>query len=300
MSETPRNDTKRDARLAALYRAAAQDGPPVALDDAIRAAARRAVASAPSLAGAPVGCSWRVPLSIAAVIVLSVSLVTLLREEAPELVQPPRAEAPAADAEHRPAASAEAAGESAATAPKTLVPGAQRSTGVGLKPPLQVSRPGTGLRGDTEPPALAAGSGKDTAAAGPTPAPLAKLAAPEAFPGAADERDNKVAAPAKEPRQRPKDEARRDVAVPPPAKVQRRLEAEKPARSAEVAARAPVPQIAGVLEADANLPPEKWLERIADLRRQGRLEEAKRSLAEFRKRYPDYTLPASLQDGITP
>ncbi len=300
MSEIPRNDTERDARLAALYHAAAQDGPPVALDNAIRAAARRAVASRPRLAGLPFSRSWGVPLSIAAVIVLSVSLVTLLREEAPELAQLPRAEAPAADAEHKPAASAAAAGKSAATAPKTLVPEVQRSTGVGLKPPLQTSRPSIGIRGNTESPVPAAGSGKDTAAAGPTPAPLAKLAAPEAFPGAADGRDNKVAAPAKEPRQRAKEEGRRDVVVDPPAGVQQRLEAAKPARSAGVAASAPAPRIAGALEADANLPPEKWLERITELRRQGRLEEAKRNLAEFRKRYPDYTLPASLRDGIKP
>ena len=33
-------------------------------------------------------------------------------------------------------------------------------------------------------------------------------------------------------------------------------------------------------------PPEQWLQGIADLRRQGRHEEADKALAEFRKRYP--------------
>lgn len=37
--------------------------------------------------------------------------------------------------------------------------------------------------------------------------------------------------------------------------------------------------------------PERWLERIAQLRKQGRHEEADKALAEFRQRYPDYRIP---------
>jgi hypothetical protein len=37
--------------------------------------------------------------------------------------------------------------------------------------------------------------------------------------------------------------------------------------------------------------PEKWLERIAELRGEGRHEEADKQLAEFRQRYPDYRIP---------
>ena len=48
------------------------------------------------------------------------------------------------------------------------------------------------------------------------------------------------------------------------------------------------------------LPPEKWLERIADLRKQGRLEEAKVSFTAFRKRYPEYPLPELLKDWANP
>ncbi len=63
---------------------------------------------------------------------------------------------------------------------------------------------------------------------------------------------------------------------------------------------APVSQTAGSIQAYVNLTPEKWLERIEELRKQGRLEEARTNLAEFRKRYPDYQLPESLKDGIKP
>ncbi len=37
--------------------------------------------------------------------------------------------------------------------------------------------------------------------------------------------------------------------------------------------------------------PERWLERITELRRKGKDEEADRQLAEFRKRYPDTKIP---------
>jgi hypothetical protein len=43
--------------------------------------------------------------------------------------------------------------------------------------------------------------------------------------------------------------------------------------------------------AKAELSPQAWLERIAELRKQGRTREAEESLAEFRKRYPDYRIP---------
>lgn len=43
-----------------------------------------------------------------------------------------------------------------------------------------------------------------------------------------------------------------------------------------------------------NLEPKAWLERILELRRQGKLEEAAKSLKVFRERYPDYPLPQEL------
>ena len=36
--------------------------------------------------------------------------------------------------------------------------------------------------------------------------------------------------------------------------------------------------------------PERILERIAELRRQGKHDEADKALAEFRRRYPDYRI----------
>jgi hypothetical protein len=265
MSETPRRDeTERDSRLAALYRAAARDEPQPALDAAIRAAARREVGARPRPAGSPFSRSWRVPLSIAAVVLLSVSLVTLIREEAPpEISQPPRADAPLPLPE-------------AATYPR--------------KESVAADRTG----------------------AGEPPTPLAKRASPKAFPGAPVMRDNKVIAPADKPRQSAKAEVRRDVAgAAAEAKARLRSEAasadsavRESSRARVQAAPAPAlqsaPLVAGAIRSYVNLPPEKWLEQIEELRKQGRLEEAKTSLAHFKQRYPDYPLPASLKDGVKP
>jgi len=44
--------------------------------------------------------------------------------------------------------------------------------------------------------------------------------------------------------------------------------------------------------------PRDWLERIARLRREGRVKEADDSLAEFHRRYPDYEIPKELREAV--
>lgn len=376
MSERSHNDSERDARLTAIYRAAADDAPPRALDAAILAAARREVGARPRPAGFAFSNSWRTSLSIAAVLVLSVSLVTLLREEAPELVAPPRADAPAADSKLKSMAGAD---DKISPADSGLARGEQRSKNIGLKPPQPASPSGLGMRQ----PEFAQGfpqSKKDTGvdkaeADAIAPADLAKRRAETSVVAAA--RENRIAAAAEQQRQTPRPDAQRDVAQAPaapsraeavrpapaaepvnapapattagsiagvgdsksqiktdPARADRaesesrtRAQEYAPAKQAaqvppaEVAAGrpaapprpaaapmvsppqakpAPPPAAVSKLERPAELPPEKWLERIEDLRRQGRLDEAKTSLAEFRKRYPDYRLPDNLKDWAKP
>ena len=46
----------------------------------------------------------------------------------------------------------------------------------------------------------------------------------------------------------------------------------------------------GQLQSKVVETPEASLERIAELRKQGKHEEADKALAEFRKRYPDYRM----------
>lgn len=264
--------TEHDARLTALYRAVAGEEPPPALDDSIRAAARRAVSSRPRVAGLPFSHSWRVPLSIAAVVLLSVSLVTVMREEAPETALPSRAALPRGEMDHRQAAPAVDAGESATTTPKNLVPYAQRSDRVGLKPPLQSQSPGIGIRGNTVSPESVTGLRKEMAG-------VDQMGAGAVAEGKVQSKSEPVSA------ERANEPSRARV---------------KAAPAVQPSALPPAAQMAGVIQPRADLPPDKWLERIEELRKQGKLGEAKTSLMEFRKRYPGYELPASLKDWAEP
>ncbi len=100
-------DLQRDPKLARLLETAGREEPPAVLDAAILAAARREVGARPQVVGgggdvsAPpvraghVKRNWYVPMSIAAVLVLSVSLVRLMHEEkGDDLAQPPAASRP--------------------------------------------------------------------------------------------------------------------------------------------------------------------------------------------------------------
>ena len=49
---------------------------------------------------------------------------------------------------------------------------------------------------------------------------------------------------------------------------------------------------------DAVETPEKWLERIAELRRAGKHEEADKALAEFRQRHPGYRIPEAMLEKV--
>lgn len=46
--------------------------------------------------------------------------------------------------------------------------------------------------------------------------------------------------------------------------------------------------------------PERWLEQIAELRREGRDDEADRQLAEFHRRFPDYRIPEPMRQKVEP
>jgi hypothetical protein len=77
-----------DEQISALYRKSSQDVPPSHLDDAILALAKQEAQSTPddqpqTKAMPPFGGKWTLPFSLAAVIVLSVSLITLVEKESP-------------------------------------------------------------------------------------------------------------------------------------------------------------------------------------------------------------------------
>ncbi|MFO1362014.1 MAG: hypothetical protein U1F45_05985 [Burkholderiales bacterium] len=81
--------TERDPRLDAAYREGATDGPPPEMDERIRAAARRAVAARPQSLEAQAradarrswAARWRVPMSVAATVLVAVTLSYMVHEE---------------------------------------------------------------------------------------------------------------------------------------------------------------------------------------------------------------------------
>ncbi|HEX6529588.1 MAG TPA: hypothetical protein VF004_07215 [Burkholderiales bacterium] len=133
-----------------------------------------------------------------------------------------------------------------------------------------------------EAPAPATAGKRETLTPDPQPAPAPPLRdlykaqpaqpAPEAPPPPAEQPANRARAMARaDAEQAQAREETRSAAAPPARAASDRL-----ASAAAVAS------------------PEQWLQGIADLRRQGRHEEADRQLAEFRKRYPDYRIPDAI------
>jgi hypothetical protein len=225
-------EADRDQKVTQAYRALSAEEPPRALDEAILAASRRS------------RVRWRVPLSIAAVLVLAVG-VTLR-------MLPPQPDA-----------------ESVALAPQVIQ----------TPRPASVPEPaaaGAVLRADTL-----------SGAAAPRSAPA------EPLPAAADAGLRETA-----DRAAKNEVARREAVAGAAAVPQQRPAAVGAAAEARMRDAAPAPSAPRALSAaklaEPALTPEAWLERIAEMRRQGREREAQESLAEFRKRYPDYKIPEAL------
>ena len=89
-----------------------------------------------------------------------------------------------------------------------------------------------------------------------------------------------------QPVEKRREERASTESVPSDAAASRELSEARPA--------SPAPAMGGLSRyADRAQPeaPERWLERILELRKAGRHEDAEKELAEFRKRYPEYKLP---------
>jgi len=121
-------DPDRDEKLSAGYRALGSEEPPPALDSAILAAARRRSTRlrVPHL-------RWRVPLSVAAVLVLAVGVTLRMLPErpdaesvalAPQVMETPRPAAPAQEAATPAPRAAAAADVAARPAPASAAAGA--------------------------------------------------------------------------------------------------------------------------------------------------------------------------------
>jgi hypothetical protein len=117
----------------------------------------------------------------------------------------------------------------------------------------------------------------------PAPAPAREQAPEKAFAYAPDP-PRAASAEAKQEQQA------QDRVV---AQAQRADEAARDRRASSSAARPALEPGAVSGRKLADQPPEKWLETIAELRKNGQHGEADKLLEEFRKRFPDYKVPES-------
>ena len=276
MAMTRDPDMERDPRLAATYRAGAREEPPERLDDAIRAAARREAGAGPGRVGALRFRNWGVPLGLAAVVVLSVTMVMMMREEGAgrwETVAPPAGPVPADVALRDDARTSATAPDAAAVRKSATPPGAAAPAEMAKVVPERAPQP-------LQQPAAQLEQRAPASAASRAKAEAAEAVREEA--GAAAPADRMPTVPA----------------VPPPlprspAAADQASGAGPAARSAATPAAAlSAVSAEGALWQDlAGQPPEKWRARITELSRAGRSADAAALIGEFRHRFPDEPLP---------
>jgi hypothetical protein len=168
MSE-PAADPDREPRLDAAYRAGAAEAPPSRLDAAIRAAARRAAGNRPRpLAGSR---RWRLPFAMAAVLVLSVSLTLMLREQGAgrlDTSMPAAQTPPPATVRPGPPAAAEAPRAPSRASPPALAPRSETAPAApSAEVPAGPARAPARLESATVPAPAAEARSAETAVAAP-------------------------------------------------------------------------------------------------------------------------------------
>ena len=276
-----------DKDLSERYRAASREEPHAHIDAAILAAAKRAVGSQPQGTWTPRAVRrWYVPVSLAAVIVLSVVVTLQVERERPEIAMP---DAVPVERKERDLLS-----QTAPAPPPT--PGPKSEAGSAVIPPTEPARMKKSLADAPR----SADDARGPAAAGQIAAPASPAFAPDPKPAAGPE-----AKPATEPApmERQRQEALRavDATRESPAAAGVAAEAAGARRDARVmSAPASAPAAAKSNLAKRELAPDEWLERIAELRKLNRDREADEQLAEFKRRYPEYKIPEAMSERIAP
>ena len=308
--------SEQDERIAGLYRRISVEDPPPYLDARIAEAARLEPGSRVAPKRPAWWVLWRVPFAVAAVAVVSVSLVSLMMEhEGGELTLAPEVSPPSAPVvdptpvasqpqpEIQPQRGAPTRAQQSQTGArgydKTDAPAERRAlareSSQGRERPA-ASPPGV-VAAPEPPPAAPPAAMRDAAAISESSPGRAEIGAAAAARDSQKEQAQAMSAPA-----------------PAPAPLQSRAAA--PA-SAPAPARAPAPagsirafKRADAVESEAAVasavsklvvelsarPPAEWLERVATLRREGRRPEADALLEEFRRRFPDQPIPADLRE----
>jgi hypothetical protein len=258
---------ERDPRISQRYRSLASEEPSRELDQAILSAAHRAADRPHAPLVTPAGRHrWYFAFGAAAILVLAVAVTVQVERQQPDAESLP-ASPPAARAD-RTEGFLQGEEQARDSAPVELRKQAEQR-----KPLSDSAAPARQMRRERA---------QEPAAAAPPPAEVKPQLSVEAQ---AKPAPAPAAAPAPEKREQ---SAALDLTSPPGT-------ASEP--QAASAPRASILQ-GRVAASAAPESPERVLERIAELRKEGRHDEADKALAEFRQRYPDYRISEEmLQKG---
>lgn len=245
--------------VSRAYRAGVSGEPPPELDDAIRAAARRGGGWWPRVAGRSASRAWGVPLAVAATLVVGVSVAFL----AADRHDPHPERAPAA-------------------------------------PAAEVARSNTDASMLREDPGAA---DRRTSAAEAPMSPTATLseeARPSRERASREEMQHKRAtargdaaqAPARSVKPPPSADSTPAAVASSPVTVMQEAASPTPDAEAKTLSKA-APRAPAQGESEP-LSPEVWLQRIRELKAKGDLAQMEENLRTFRRRYPDYPLPADI------
>ena len=306
--------------LRARYREASVEEPSSALDDAIRAQARRAVGARPRSAGSPFWSTWRLPLSLAAMLVLSVTLTVMVtrqdqhlpsadesgaRRSAPA-TEPSAAAPPPADEKERAPMRQEYSRKSTAPAKseaprlkKDVAPSPEPSAPADEVPPQSLQKQAQPFPARPTVQSLPAQKSERAPESEPKVTGAPGLTAEPARQSEAAETD------AIGRRDRAAEQERAEVkpSTANAAQARGKLKAQDSASTREEHADAqsqPPPAAAALPESPAaaaavspwESDPQEWLRHIERLVRDHRMSEARDSFKAFRQRYPSYPLPS--------
>ncbi len=263
-----------DSALSRLYRRDAHEEPNAQLDATILAEARRNLARTSRVAHSPFARHWVVPTSLAAVLVLSVSVVLLT----PDPVRQPGVEFDGVAEVPAPAGSL-------ADAPQTAASDEEMSAPASAPLPAEPA-----MDREQDSGAEDSATGGRASRFAPLPAPARQQRADEPVGKSSEKRERKAArfnsVPGSEQQPRPAPATGAGVAE----------EATSPSVSRTLAEPLPGPlpglhaMPADTVQAD----PAAWLRFIESLLKEQNQQAARSNLRAFRTRYPDFSLPAAL------
>ncbi|MFQ6021182.1 MAG: hypothetical protein ACE5NW_00495 [Acidiferrobacterales bacterium] len=270
--------------LSRVYKATTDENPPDELDAAILSAARQATKATSRVARSPFTRNWMIPASLAAVLVLTVGLVTFMFDEDSVPFSPKSLSEPTLES-----AMEEELSQGKRDDTSAVVAGAPADAAADSKAALKRKRKVTAARAPAaQNTALmkqeAAPAEQKPASARPPVAPESTTARQEA---SLKERKMVTAEPSKKAREQARSSSAGvggAVALDESA-----LEKDEELRKQGRLGESSVALMATTESKE--LSPQESLEEIGGLLRQGKVAEGYDRLAAFEKRYPDYPLP---------